>query len=72
MVTDENKHEYVRLVANYKLRISIEKQMNAFLKGFHMLLPKNLIKIFDHRELELLISGLQNVDIDDLRENTNL
>lgn len=33
-------------------------------------MPKDLIKIFDNRELELLISGLQQVDIDDLRENT--
>ena len=29
-----------------------------------------MLKIFDNRELELLISGLQVVDIDDLRENT--
>jgi E3 ubiquitin-protein ligase HUWE1 len=32
--------------------------------------PKDLVKIFDNRELELLISGLQVIDIDDLRENT--
>lgn len=33
-------------------------------------MPKDLLKIFDNLELELLISGLQNIDIDDLRENT--
>jgi len=32
--------------------------------------PPELISIFDAQELELLISGLPNVDIDDLRANT--
>jgi hypothetical protein len=44
--------------------------MDAFLAGLFSAVPKDLIKIFDNRELELLISGLQIVDIDDLRENT--
>ena len=36
----------------------------------YFVLPKDLLKLFDSMELELLISGLQNIDIDDLRENT--
>jgi len=32
--------------------------------------PRDIIKLFDNRELELLISGLPNIDIDDLKENT--
>ena len=70
LVTDENKAEYVRLVANYRLREAVKTQMDAFLKGLFMIIPKDFIKIFDNRELELLISGLVAVDIDDLRENT--
>jgi E3 ubiquitin-protein ligase HUWE1 len=70
LVTDENKEEYVRLVANFKLDKAILEQKNAFLAGFYALVPKDLIKLFDNRELELLISGLQTVDIDDLKENT--
>lgn len=37
--------------------------------GFHELIPRDLISIFNHRELELLIAGLPNFDIDDLRAN---
>jgi len=44
--------------------------MTAFKTGLFAVVPRDLIKIFDNRELELLISGLQVVDIDDLRENT--
>lgn len=42
---------------------AIKEQINAFLKGFHELVPKDLISIFDERELELLISGLPDIGI---------
>jgi E3 ubiquitin-protein ligase HUWE1 len=40
------------------------------LEGFHELVPAELISIFDAQELELLISGLPDVDIEDLRVHT--
>ena len=45
-------------------------QLNAFLEGFYEIIPKQLISIFNEQELELLISGLPNIDIDDLKQNT--
>ena len=45
-------------------------QIDAFLDGFHELVPPELISIFDAQELELLISGLPDIDLDDLRANT--
>jgi E3 ubiquitin-protein ligase HUWE1 len=56
-VTNENKHEYVRLVCQEKMIGSIRQQINAFLEGFYSIIPKNLISIFNEQELELLISG---------------
>jgi len=44
--------------------------LNAFLEGFYDIIPKRLISIFNEQELELLISGLPNIDIEDLRTNT--
>lgn len=69
-VTEENKHEYVRLVCQEKMTGSIKRQLNAFLEGFYEIIPKRLIGIFNEQELELLISGLPTVDIDDLKANT--
>lgn len=66
-VTEENKQEYVRLVCQEKMTGSIRKQLNAFLEGFYDIIPKRLISIFNEQELELLISGLPNIDIDDLK-----
>jgi len=69
-VTDENKHEYVRLIVEHKLLTSVKEQMENFLKGFHDIIPEDLIGIFTEQELELLISGLPDIDVDDWKSNT--
>lgn len=69
-VTEENKLEYIRLVCQLKMSGSIRQQLDAFLDGFYDLIPQRLISIFNEQELELLISGLPTIDIDDLKQNT--
>ncbi len=69
-VTEENKREYVKLVCQMKMTGAIRKQLNSFLDGFYDIIPKRLISIFNEQELELLISGLPTIDIDDLKANT--
>eukprot|EP00951_Prasinocladus_malaysianus_P046806 scaffold647954_cov44-Prasinocladus_malaysianus.AAC.2 len=69
-VTQENKHEYVNLVARHVMTNAIRAQIDAFLEGFWDLVPKKLIQIFNDHELELLISGLPEIDVDDLRDHT--
>lgn len=49
---------------------AIQSQINAFLDGFYDLVPAELITIFSPTELELVICGLPDVDIDNLKENT--
>ncbi|KAK9477676.1 hypothetical protein V1514DRAFT_320803 [Lipomyces japonicus] len=68
-VTEENKHDYVRLVVEYRLLTSVEEQLESFLTGFHDIVSKDLIAIFNEQELELLISGLPEIDVDDWRNN---
>ncbi len=69
-VTDETKMEYVKLVTHHRMTIAIKDQIDAFLTGFHELVPPHLISIFNENELELLISGMPEIDIDDLKANT--
>lgn len=71
-VTDENKQEYVRLVTEQRLTSSIRKQIDAFLEGFHDVIPQELIRIFSEQELELLISGLPDIDVVAWKNNTEL
>ncbi|RFU28218.1 hypothetical protein B7463_g8120, partial [Scytalidium lignicola] len=69
-VTDENKHEYVRLMVEWRLTGSVKDQLSEFLKGFHEIIPAELVAIFNEQELELLISGLPEIDVDDWKSNT--
>ncbi|XP_078171361.1 E3 ubiquitin-protein ligase UPL1-like [Carex rostrata] len=69
-VTEETKHEYVDLVADHILTNAIRPQINAFLEGFTELIPRELISIFNDKELELLISGLPEIDLNDLKANS--
>ncbi|XP_020809667.1 E3 ubiquitin-protein ligase Nedd-4 isoform X6 [Drosophila serrata] len=69
-VTNDNKDEYIKLVIEWRFVARVKEQMSAFLDGFGSIIPLNLIKIFDEHELELLMCGIQNIDVRDWRENT--
>uniref|UniRef100_A0A8D2LSJ4 E3 ubiquitin-protein ligase n=1 Tax=Varanus komodoensis TaxID=61221 RepID=A0A8D2LSJ4_VARKO len=70
VVTNTNKQEYIHLVIQWRFVNRIRKQMAAFKEGFFELIPPDLIKIFDENELELLMCGLGDVDVNDWREHT--
>ncbi|KAH0622179.1 hypothetical protein JD844_024264 [Phrynosoma platyrhinos] len=70
LVTQENKAEYVQLVTELRMTRAIQPQINAFLQGFHMFIPPSLIQLFDEYELELLLSGMPEIDVSDWMKNT--
>ncbi|XP_011869177.1 PREDICTED: E3 ubiquitin-protein ligase Nedd-4 isoform X3 [Vollenhovia emeryi] len=69
-LTDENKDEYISLVIQWRFVSRVQEQMNAFLEGFNALIPPTLVKIFDEHELELLMCGIQHIDVKDWKQNT--
>jgi E3 ubiquitin-protein ligase HUWE1 len=70
-VTNENKEYYVERKAYFHLYKNIQKQMDAFLEGFYELIPRDLISVFTYKELELLISGMPDYKIADLKASAN-
>eukprot|EP00934_Nitzschia_sp_Nitz4_P006861 Nitzschia sp. Nitz4//scaffold116_size91068//11601//24470//NITZ4_004949-RA/size91068-processed-gene-0.22-mRNA-1//1//CDS//3329533551//6851//frame0 len=70
-VTEQNKEKYVSLVCQHRMTNAIASQINAYLDGFYELVSRDMISIFTPRELELLISGLPDIDVDDLKRNTD-
>lgn len=70
-VTEENKHEYVELISEWKIHKRVEEQFKAFIDGFNELIPQELVNVFDERELELLIGGLAEIDVDDWKKHTD-
>ncbi|CAK1584034.1 unnamed protein product [Parnassius mnemosyne] len=69
-VDNDNKFEYIKLVIQWRFVSRVQEQMYAFLEGFDGLVPLPLLKIFDENELELLLCGIQHIDVRDWRANT--
>lgn len=69
-VTEANKADYVQRLCNMKMTDGIRAQIEAFLEGLYSLVKKEFLAIFDAKELELLIAGLHEISVDDLRDNT--
>uniref|UniRef100_A0A671Q0C4 E3 ubiquitin-protein ligase HACE1 n=1 Tax=Sinocyclocheilus anshuiensis TaxID=1608454 RepID=A0A671Q0C4_9TELE len=69
-VTQDNKEEYVQLVTELRMTRAIQPQIDAFLQGFHTFILPSLIQLFDEYELELLLSGMPEIDVMDWKKNT--
>ncbi|KAG4083630.1 HECT-domain-containing protein [Neocallimastix lanati (nom. inval.)] len=70
-VTDENKQEYINLMIEHSINAGVEEQLKVFRNGLYEIIPSDLISIFDERELELLISGVSEINVDDWESNTD-
>ena len=69
-VTNENLVQYLEALVEYRLMKRVKNQMKELLLGFIEVIPKSLLTIFDFQELELMMCGLPNIDVDDWMENT--
>ncbi|XP_050717007.1 E3 ubiquitin-protein ligase Su(dx)-like isoform X3 [Eriocheir sinensis] len=69
-VTEENKEEYIELMMQWRLTRGQEAQTRHFLEGFSEVVPLEWLKYFDERELELLLCGMQEIDINDWQKHT--
>uniref|UniRef100_A0AC11BNG5 Itchy E3 ubiquitin protein ligase n=1 Tax=Ovis aries TaxID=9940 RepID=A0AC11BNG5_SHEEP len=65
LVTEENKEEYIRMVAEWRLSRGVEEQTQAFFEGFNEILPQQYLQYFDAKELEVLLCGMQEIDLND-------
>ncbi|XP_033822062.1 itchy E3 ubiquitin protein ligase a [Periophthalmus magnuspinnatus] len=70
LVTEENKEEYIRLVAEWRLSRGVEEQTQAFFEGFNEVLPQQYLQYFDAKELEVMLCGMQEIDLMDWQRNT--
>ncbi|EDV26919.1 uncharacterized protein TRIADDRAFT_22479, partial [Trichoplax adhaerens] len=70
-VTEKNKKEYIDLVIKWRFASRIKSQMDKFLEGFRELVSLERLRIFDEREIELLMCGMGDIDVHDWRRNTN-
>ncbi|KAL8504988.1 hypothetical protein ACS0TY_016256 [Phlomoides rotata] len=70
-VTNENKLQYIHAMADYKLNRQIIPFSNAFYRGLTDIISPSWLKLFNASEFNQLLSGGDyDIDVDDLRKNT--
>uniref|UniRef100_A0A8C5QSI2 HECT-type E3 ubiquitin transferase n=1 Tax=Leptobrachium leishanense TaxID=445787 RepID=A0A8C5QSI2_9ANUR len=69
-VTEENKEEFIMLLTDWRFTRGVEEQTNAFLDGFNEVVPLEWLRYFDEKELELMLCGMQEIDLNDWQKNT--
>ncbi|CDS36524.1 neural cell expressed developmentally [Echinococcus multilocularis] len=70
LVTNANKRDYIERIINWRFVSRVEHQMCAFLEGFNDIIPLETLQLFDANELELLMCGLQDINVHDWKANT--
>uniref|UniRef100_A0A8D0GJW8 E3 ubiquitin-protein ligase n=1 Tax=Sphenodon punctatus TaxID=8508 RepID=A0A8D0GJW8_SPHPU len=69
-VIEENKEEYIMLLTDWRFTRGVEEQTKAFLDGFNEVAPLEWLRYFDEKELELMLCGMQEIDMSDWQKNT--
>ncbi|KAG7401191.1 hypothetical protein PHYBOEH_002375 [Phytophthora boehmeriae] len=69
-VTDSNKHDYVERKWKFLMVESITPQIAVFLQGLYEIVPRELLLLFDPAELDFLLCGSDEIDVDDWERNT--
>lgn len=68
-VTQSNKMKFIKRVFEMKIQEEINQELDAFLKGFYLIIPHQWIELFTASELQLLIGGVPDIDVVDMEEN---
>nr|XP_055037955.1 E3 ubiquitin-protein ligase HECW1-like isoform X6 [Misgurnus anguillicaudatus] len=69
-VTEKNKKEYIERMARWRVERGVVQQTEALVRGFYEVVDSRLVSVFDARELELVIAGTAEIDLNDWRSNT--
>ncbi|XP_050546204.1 E3 ubiquitin-protein ligase HECW2-like [Daktulosphaira vitifoliae] len=69
-VTEKNKKEYIDKIVKWRLERGVTEQTEALVQGFYEVVDPKLVSVFDAQELELVIAGTVEIDLNDWRINT--
>jgi ubiquitin-protein ligase E3 C len=70
-VTHANRLRYILLVADYHLNKRIKAASDAFVRGFHSVVPVQMLRWFSPAELQTVISGPDGpIDVEELKRST--
>ena len=70
LLNEDNKAEYIQLVLRWHFTRGVQQQTSRFLQGFNEVVPVSWLQYFDEREMEILLCGIHDIDIEDWMSNT--
>lgn len=68
-IDESNKQEFVKKLCHAKSYKEVEKQIDAFKKGFFQIIPADIIDLFSTSELGILICGESEIDVEELKKH---
>jgi len=73
-VTEENKHHYVELLCDTRMRGAVCSQVEGILAGMRAIIPEEawsqIQRVISPDEFDLLVCGLREVDLQDWKANS--
>lgn len=70
-VTNSNMEEYLLLRLRNRMLDSVKPQLEALLRGLYEVVPPDLLSVFDYQELELLMCGVPDINLEDWMRHTD-
>jgi hypothetical protein len=71
IVTEKNKLEYLQRLVKWRVERGVQNQTEALVRGFYEVVDPKLVNIFDARELELVLCGTIEIDLNDWKRNSD-
>ena len=69
-VTEKNKLDYIQKMVRFRLEHGIKPQMDGLAYGFNEVVNTKQLKNLEISDLELILNGAQEIDIQDWRSHT--
>ncbi|CAI7657545.1 unnamed protein product [Penicillium glandicola] len=70
LVTNQNRHQFVKDYIFWLTDKSIRPQFEAFQKGFNTCLDRSALSIFSPEALKTVVEGIQSIDVNELENHT--
>ncbi|KAJ5399693.1 hypothetical protein N7465_010182 [Penicillium sp. CMV-2018d] len=70
LVTNKNRHQFVKDYIFWLTDKSIRPQFEAFQRGFNTCLDRSALSIFSPEALKTVVEGIQSIDVEELQNHT--
>ena len=67
-VTEANKKEYVKKMAYTKMTENIREQSLSFMAGVETVIPVNMLKLLNYREIGKFLAGCTAIDVEEMEK----